>query len=93
MEKIYYPYPAILLPNQVKRFTLVRLMLLILHFIRMKQEKIDTFFAMRKMNLNFGINQELTLLRSGVGFTSGPIQPNKKHTNILRNAFYNIFFF
>ena len=36
--------------------------------------KIDTFYAMRKMNLNFGINQELTLLHFGVDFIYGRCQ-------------------
>ena len=43
--------------------------------------KIDTFYAMRKMNLNFGINQELTLLHFGVDFIYGRCQRNKLHTS------------
>ena len=95
--KHYFTYAAndgkhqfyIIAKDNKKVYFLVRLMYLILQFIRILNEKIDTFYPMRKMNLNFGINQELTLLHFGVGFTSGPILPNKKHINILRNAFYN----
>jgi hypothetical protein len=37
----------------------------------MLEEKTDTFYAMRNMNLSFGINQGLTLPYSGVDFIFG----------------------
>ena len=54
-------------------------------FIKMRKEKIDTFHAMRKMNLNSGINQVLILLHFGVGFIYGRSQLKSKHMNILRH--------
>ena len=87
--KYYYPYKSdkpekkiYIITKENKRFTLVRLMRLILQFIRMRYEKIDTFYGMRKMNLNFGINQVLTLLHFGVGFIYGRNQQRHKHMNI-----------
>ncbi len=42
------------------------LVILILQFIKMKQENIDTSIDTKKMNLNIGINQELIHLVFGI---------------------------
>jgi hypothetical protein len=43
----------------IKRFNLVLLVILILLFIKMKQENKDISIDIRKLNIKIGINQEL----------------------------------
>jgi len=43
----------------IKRFNLVLLVILILLFIKMKQENKDLSIDIRKLNIKIGINQEL----------------------------------
>ena len=50
----------------IKKFILVPVIILILQYIKMKQDVKDMLLAMRKMNLNTGINQELIHLHGGV---------------------------
>ena len=71
--KIYYPYPSdkpekkyYIITKSEKKYILALLECLILQYIKMKIVKIDIFSAMKKMNLNFGINQELTPLHFGL---------------------------
>ena len=67
----------ILLQTIIKKFILVRLELLILLFTKMNNGNNDILIDTRKMNLNIGINQELTHLHSGLDFCFGKNQPLK----------------
>ena len=49
----------------IKRFNLVLLVILILLFIKMKQENKDISIDIRKLNIKIGINQELIHLVLG----------------------------
>jgi hypothetical protein len=54
----------------------------------MKKENKDILNVMRKMNLNFGINQVLIRLHFGVAFCFGTNQALKKVMRILKKDFY-----
>ena len=74
----YHPYKSdkpkksiILLQIMIKKFILVRLAPLISSTTKMNNGNNDILIDTRKMNLNIGINQELTLLHSGLDFCFG----------------------
>ena len=88
----YYPYVSdkpdkkyYIITKDNKKFILVKQMPQITLFIKMRKEKIDIFYAIRKMKINSGINQVLILLHFGVGFIFGRNQLKSKHMNILRH--------
>ena len=77
----YYPYKSdkpnkkyYIITNDNKKVYLVPVIILILQFIKMKQENKDILIDIRRMNINIGINQELIHLHFGLIFCYGIYQ-------------------
>ena len=100
MEKIYYPYPA---KDGIHKYYIITKSGEKVYFGQYgasdftlhKDEARKNRYILRheKNESKFWNKSGIDTASFGVGFTSCPIQPNKKHINILRNAFYYIFFF
>ncbi len=78
----------LLLLNQKRKYIFDRLTPQILHNIKMKNENKDILNAIRKMNLNFGINPVLIRLVFGIYICFGINQALNKVMKILKNDFY-----
>jgi len=92
--KIYYPYPSdkpekkyYIITKDNKRVYFGQASASDLLNIKMKIVKIDILSAMKKMNLNSGINPVLILLVFGPAFCSGKNQRLKKVIKILKKDF------